>query len=235
MFCYFYLLAEFLETMKNTRFFASFFANRKKKKRQAARAAGAEGFPPPAGRGAQATRRRATRRAGAGARSGRETAPAALPRDKQKFTALPSEARAAKPRGLWSERGRGKRRGARHKGSEATAPISGAARRRSPNDRRAGTRARASKPRRNGEGKGREEKAAHVTNYPRSLRYARGAHRREAQRSKQAHGESTPKPKQCERIATRARPTRRERKEQTAERSGADRRRSATAAVSIRR
>ena len=97
------------------------------------------------------------------------------------------------------------------------------------------TRARASKPRRNGAGKEREEKAAHVTNYPRSLRYARGAHRREAQRRKQAHGESTPKPKQCERIATRARPTRRERKEQTAERSGADRRRSATAAVSIRR
>lgn len=97
------------------------------------------------------------------------------------------------------------------------------------------TRARASKPRRNGAGKEREEKAAHVTNYPRSLRYARGAHRREAQRSKQAHGESTPKPKQCERIATRARPTRGERKEQTAERSGADRRRSATAAVSIRR
>ena len=121
------------------------------------------------------------------------------------------------------------------KGAQATAPISGAARRRSPNDRRAGTRARAAKPRRNGEGKGREEKAAHVTNYPRSLRHARGAHRREAQRSKQAHGESTPKPKQCERIATRARPIRRERKEQTAERSGADRRRSATAAVSIRR
>lgn len=123
--------------MKNTRFFASFFANRKKKKRQAARAAGAEGIPTPAGRGAQATRRRATRRAGAGARSGRETAPAALPRDKQKFTALPSVARAAKPRGLWSERGQGKRRGARHTGSAATAPISGAARRRSPNDRRA--------------------------------------------------------------------------------------------------
>lgn len=138
MFCYFYLLADFLETMKNTRFFASFLANTKKKKRQAARAAGAEGFPPPAGRGAQATRRRATRRAGAGARSGRETAPAALPRDKQKFTALPSVARAAQPRGLRSERGRGKRRGARHTGSAATAPISGATRRRSPNDRRAG-------------------------------------------------------------------------------------------------
>lgn len=95
MFCYFYLLADFLETMKNTRFFASFLANTKKKERQAARAAGAEGFPPPEGRGAQATRRRATRWAGAGARSGRETAPAALPRDKQKITALPSEARAA--------------------------------------------------------------------------------------------------------------------------------------------
>lgn len=97
------------------------------------------------------------------------------------------------------------------------------------------TRARASKPRRHGAGKEREEKAAHATNYHRSLRYARGAHRREAQHSKQAHGESTPKPKQCERRATRARPIRRERKEQTAERSGADRRRSATAAVSIRR
>lgn len=36
------------------------------------------------------------------------------------------------------------------------------------------TRARASKPRRNGAGKEREEKAAHVTNYPRSLRCARG-------------------------------------------------------------
>lgn len=43
MFCYFYLLADFLKTMKNTRFFASFLANTKKKKRQAARAAGAEG------------------------------------------------------------------------------------------------------------------------------------------------------------------------------------------------
>lgn len=61
-----------------------------------------------------------------------------MPRDKQKFTALPSVARAAKPRGLWSERGQGNRRVARHIGSEATAPISGAARRRSPNDRRAG-------------------------------------------------------------------------------------------------
>lgn len=118
--------------MKNTRFFASFFANRKKKKRQAARAAGAEGFP--AGRRAAPAANLPTEREEA---RGRETAPAALPRDKQKFTALPSVARAAKPRGLWSERGQGKRRGARHKGSAATAPISGAARRRSPNDRRA--------------------------------------------------------------------------------------------------
>lgn len=118
--------------MKNTHFFASFFANRKKKKTQAARAAGAEGFP--AGRRAAQAANLPTEREEA---RGRETAPAALPRDKQKFTALPSEARAAKPRGLWSERGRGKRRGARHKGSAATAPISGADRRRSPNDRRA--------------------------------------------------------------------------------------------------
>lgn len=121
------------------------------------------------------------------------------------------------------------------KGAQATAPISGAARRRSPNDRRAeNSRTRFQTPTERS-GQGARGKTAHVTNYPRSLRYARGAHRREAQRSKQAHGESTPKPKQCERIATRARPTRRERKEQTAERSGADRRRSATAAVSIRR
>lgn len=118
--------------MKNTRFFASFFAKRKKKKTQAARAAGAEGLP--AGRRAAQAAKLPTEREEA---RGRETAPAALPRDKQKFTALPSVARAAKPRGLWSERGRGKRRGARHKGSAATVPISGAARRRSPNDRRA--------------------------------------------------------------------------------------------------
>lgn len=112
MFCYFYLLVVFIETMKNTRFFASFFANRKKKKRQAARAAGAEGFP--AGRRAAQAANLPTEREEA---RGRETAPAALPRDKQKVTALPSEARAAKPRGLWSERGRGIRRGARHIGS----------------------------------------------------------------------------------------------------------------------
>lgn len=78
MFCYFYLLADFLKTMKNTRFFASFFANRKKKKRQAARAAGAEGFP--AGRRAAQAANLPTEREEA---RGRETAPAALPRDKQ--------------------------------------------------------------------------------------------------------------------------------------------------------
>lgn len=112
MFCYFYLLVVFIETMKNTRFFASFFANRKKKITQAARTAGAEGFP--AGRRAAQAANLPTEREEA---RGRETAPAAFPRDKQKFTALPSEARAAKPRGLWSERGQGKRRGARHIGS----------------------------------------------------------------------------------------------------------------------
>lgn len=131
MFCYFYLLADFLKTMKNTRFFASFLAKTKKKNPSGNSRRG-RGIPSRQASGAAAnlpTEREEAR--------GRETAPSALPRDKQKYTALPSVARAAKPRGLWSERGQGNRRVARHKGSEATAPISGAARRRSPNDRRA--------------------------------------------------------------------------------------------------
>ena len=111
MFFYVYLCifgAPKIYTMKNTdpragRFRARFlllFGGKKKGTRR--KPPEQEGFPPPAGRGAQATRRRATRRAGAGARSGRETALAALARQST-FTALPSEARAAKPRGLWSE------------------------------------------------------------------------------------------------------------------------------------
>lgn len=118
--------------MKNTRFFASFLASSKKKTPSGNSRRG-RGIPSRQASGEAAnlpTEREEAR--------GRETAPAALPRDKQKFTALPSVARAAEPRGLWSERGRGIRRGARHTGSEATAPISGADRRRSPNDRRAG-------------------------------------------------------------------------------------------------
>lgn len=111
MFCYFYLLVVFIETMKNTRFFASFFANRKKKN---ASDNSRRGRGPPAGRRAAPAANLPTEREEA---RGRETAPAALPRDKKKFTALPSVARAAKPRGLWSERGQGKRRGARHTGS----------------------------------------------------------------------------------------------------------------------
>ena len=64
--------------MKNICFFASFLANTKKKRRQAARAAGAEGFP--AGRRAAQAANLPTEREEA---RGRETAPAALPRDNQ--------------------------------------------------------------------------------------------------------------------------------------------------------
>ena len=83
--------------MKNTRFFASFLANTKKKKPSGNSRRG-RGIPSRLASGEAAnlpTEREEAR--------GRETAPAALPRDKQKFTALPSEARAAKPRGLRSE------------------------------------------------------------------------------------------------------------------------------------
>lgn len=206
------------------------FSRTEKRRTQAAIAAGAEGSQQAGERRQPRTCRPSERKRGAGKQ------PLRLCRVTNKNLPLSRAKRERRSRvGSGAREGEEKDAEQGTKGAQATAPISGAPRRRSPNDRRAGTRARASKPRRNGEGKGREEKAAHVTNYHRTLRHARGAHRREAQHRKQAHGESTPKPKQSEWIATRAWPTRRERKEQTAERSGADRRRSATAAVSIRR
>lgn len=66
MFCYFYLLVVFIETMKNTRSFSSFFANRKKKKRQAATAAGAEGSQQAGERRKPRTCRPSERKRGAG-------------------------------------------------------------------------------------------------------------------------------------------------------------------------
>ena len=119
--------------MKNTRFFASFFANRKKKKRQAARAAGAEGSQQAGERRQPRTCRPSERKRGAGKQ------PLRLCRVTNKNLPLSRAKRERRSRvGFGAREGEEKDAEQGTKGAQATAPISGAARRRSPNDRRAG-------------------------------------------------------------------------------------------------